>query len=408
MYYGKAYLKNKLSAKQGRVSTRYKYYSMKNYVNNISQTLPQQFRWLRHSLGWCAKTVDSVADRLIFRGFKNDNFDVQQIFNMNNPDIFFDSAIISALISSCCFIYISPGEDGFPRLQVIDGYNATGIIDPITGLLTEGYAVISRDEYGNPDIEAYFTADSTIYSYKGQTDVVVENKAPYPLLVPIIYKPDAKRPFGRSRITRAEMSIMQSALRTLRRAEISGEFYSYPQRYLLGLSDDVEVDDKWQAVMTAMLTITRDADGNTPTVGQFPQQSMTPYVEQLRMLAALFAGESGLTMDDLGFVSDNPSSSEAIKASHENLRLAAKKAQRTFGSGFLNVGYLAACVRDEYSYKRQQVYLTKPCWEPIFEPDAATLSSIGDGAIKVNQAVPGYFTADNLRDLTGIEKSEGK
>lgn len=406
--YGKAYLKNKLSAKQGRVSTRYEYYSMKNHVNNISQTLPQQFRWLRHSLGWCAKTVDSVADRLIFRGFKNDNFDMQQIFNMNNPDIFFDSAIISALISSCCFIYISPGEDGFPRLQVIDGYNATGIIDPITGLLTEGYAVISRDEYGNPDIEAYFTADSTIYSYKGQPDVVVENKAPYPLLVPIIYKPDAKRPFGRSRITRAEMSIMQSALRTLRRAEVSGEFYSYPQRYLLGLSDDVEIYDKWQAAMTAMLTITRDADGNTPTAGQFPQQSMTPYVEQLRMLAALFAGESGLTMDDLGFVSDNPSSSEAIKASHENLRLAAKKAQRTFGSGFLNVGYLAACVRDEYSYKRQQVYLTKPCWEPIFEPDAATLSSIGDGAIKVNQAVPGYFTAENLRDLTGIEKSEGK
>lgn len=406
--YGKAYLKNKLSAKQGRVSTRYEYYSMKNHVNNISQALPQQFRWLRHSLGWCAKTVDSVADRLIFRGFKNDNFDMQQIFNMNNPDIFFDSAIISALISSCCFIYISPGEDGFPRLQVIDGYNATGIIDPITGLLTEGYAVISRDEYGNPDIEAYFMADSTIYSYKGQPDVVVENKAPYPLLVPIVYKPDAKRPFGRSRITRAEMSIMQSALRTLRRAEVSGEFYSYPQRYLLGLSDDVEIDDKWQAAMTAMLTISRDEDGNTPTAGQFPQQSMTPYVEQLRMLAALFAGESGLTMDDLGFVSDNPSSSEAIKASHENLRLAAKKAQRTFGSGFLNVGYLAACVRDEYSYKRQQVYLTKPCWEPIFEPDAATLSSIGDGAIKVNQAVPGYFTADNLRDLTGIEKSEGK
>lgn len=406
--YGKAYLKNKLSAKQGRVSTRYEYYSMKNHVNNISQALPQQFRWLRHSLGWCAKTVDSVADRLIFRGVKNDNFDMQQIFNMNNPDIFFDSAIISALISSCCFIYISPGEDGFPRLQVIDGYNATGIIDPIMGLLTEGYAVISRDEYGNPDIEAYFTADSTIYSYKGQPDVVVENKAPYPLLVPIVYKPDAKRPFGRSRITRAEMSIMQSALRTLRRAEVSGEFYSYPQRYLLGLSDDVEIDDKWQAAMTAMLTISRDEDGNTPTAGQFPQQSMTPYVEQLRMLAALFAGESGLTMDDLGFASDNPSSPEAIKASHENLRLAAKKAQRTFGSGFLNVGYLAACVRDEYSYKRQQVYLTKPCWEPIFEPDAATLSSIGDGAIKVNQAVPGYFTADNLRDLTGIEKSEGK
>ena len=33
------------------------------------------------------------------------------------------------------------------------------------------------------------------------------------------------------------------------------------------------------------------------------------------------------------------------------------------------------------------------------------LSSIGDGAIKINQAVPGYFNSDNLRDLTGIDKS---
>ena len=49
---------------------------------------------------------------------------------------------VSALISSCCFIYISSDEDNYPRLQVIDGYNATEIIDPITGMLKEGRAVI--------------------------------------------------------------------------------------------------------------------------------------------------------------------------------------------------------------------------------------------------------------------------
>ena len=77
-----------------------------------------------------------------------------------------------------------------------------------------------------------------------------------------------------------------------------------------------------------------------------------------------------------------------------------------FGSGFLNVGYLAACLRDEFPYQRRQLYLTKPIWEPIFEPDAATLSSIGDGAIKINQAIPGYFGNDNLRMLTGIDASK--
>ena len=63
------------------------------------------------------------------------------------------------------------------------------------------------------------------------------------------------------------------------------------------------------------------------------------------------------------------------------------------------------CLRDEYPYYRNQVYETKPMWEPVFEPDSAMLSLIGDGAIKINQAVPGYFNKDNLRDLTGIDAS---
>jgi hypothetical protein len=42
----------------------------------------------------------------------------------------------------------------------------------------------------------------------------------------------------------------------------------------------------------------------------------------------------------------------------------------------------------------------------VFEPDASTLSIVGDGAAKINQAVPGYLGAKNLRDLTGIEGDE--
>jgi hypothetical protein len=113
-----------------------------------------------------------------------------------------------------------------------------------------------------------------------------------------------------------------------------------------------------------------------------------------------------LTLDDLGFVSDNPSSAEAIKASHETLRVAAKKAQRTFGSGFLNVGYLAACLRDDFPYKRSQLYLTTPKWENVFEPDASTMSLIGDGVLKIQQGLPGYFTKETIRDLTGIKGGE--
>lgn len=108
-------------------------------------------------------------------------------------------------------------------------------------------------------------------------------------------------------------------------------------------------------------------------------------------------------MDDLGFVMENPSSAEAIKASHETLRIVARKAQRCFGSRFLNVGYVARCVEDNFLYRRNQFYLTKPKWYPVFEPDVATLSGVGDAAIKINQAIPEYFTKESLSDLTGID-----
>ena len=198
------------------------------------------------------------------------------------------------------------------------------------------------------------------------------------------------------------MEIQQAALRTLKRSEVTAEFYSFPQKWVTGMSPDAEMMDKWQATISSILQFTNDDDGNHPILGQFTTQSMQPHMEQLRIYASLFAGETGLTLDDLGFVGENPSSAEAIRASHENMRLTARKAQRNFGACFLNVGYLAACVRDDYPYLRRQFYLTQPRWEPIFEPDAAQLSGIGDAAIKIQQGFPDYFTEDKLHDLTGI------
>lgn len=396
------YLRKKLAVKQSRVNTRYEYYEMKNTVKDFQISTPPSLMYLQYTLGWCAKAVDSLADRLQFREFRNDNFSLNEIFQQNNPDTLFDSAMLSALISSCCFIYISPDDEKYPRLQVIDGANATGEIDPITGLLTEGYAVLKRDSYGTAIKEAYFKPNKTIYYTKGDKKQETKHNVPYPLLVPIIFRPDARRPFGHSRISRSCMSIVNSALRTIKRSEISAEFYSFPQKYVTGLSENAEPLEKWKATMSSLITFTKDDDGDNPTLGQFTQLSMSPHTEQLRMFASLFAGETGLTLDDLGFATENPSSAEAIKSTHENLRLTARKAQRTFGSGFLNVGYLAACLRDNFDYRREQLYLTKPIWEPVFEPDSAALSIIGDGAIKLNQAVPGYFNGENLHDLTGI------
>ena len=377
---------------------------MKNSIEDISGIIPDSFKWLTSALGWCAKAVDSLADRIMFDSFENDDYEINEIFRLNNSDILFDSSVLSALISSCSFIYIGREADGYPSLQVIDGGNATGIIDPVTNLLTEGYAVLERDEYDKPVLEAYFQPYKTEYYVNGslKAEMTLNHNAPYALLVPIINRPDAKRPFGHSRISRACMSLTQSALRTLKRSEVSAEFYSIPQKYIIGLSEDSEFNGRY-ATMASFLDIGKDENGDKPSVGQFQQQSMTPYTEQLKTIASIFAGETGLTLDDLGFSLSNPSSSEAIKASHENLRLTARKAQRTFGTGFLNAGYLSACVRDNFTYDRRAFTKTSPLWLPIFEPDVSSLGGIGDAILKINQAVPDYLGKRNIKRLTGME-----
>lgn len=399
---GIGYLRRKLVTKRERTQLRYKYYEMKKVAEDLNISTPDGLKWLNSTLGWCAKAVDSLADRIVFREFREDNLGMMDIFQVNNMDIMTDSAVLSALITSCSFVYIAPAE-GNPRLQVIDGGNATGIIDPITNLLTEGYAVLKRDtDTDTPILEAYFTPNETKYYEKGKEPYSVKHDAGLVLLVPVINRPDDKRPFGHSRISRACMYLQNAACRTMKRAEITAEFYSYPQRYVAGLSQDSDPMDKWRATISSMLVFDKDSDGDRPTIGQFSQSSVAPHIDQLKMYASAFGGETGLTLDDLGFPQSNPASVEAIKAAHENLRLTARKCQRTFGTGFLNVGYTAACLRDSHHYNREIVHLTKPIFEPVFEPDSSMLSGIGDAVLKLNQAIPDYVTEDKMRDMTGF------
>lgn len=408
-YKGIDYLRSLLSSKQTRVGTCYKYYNLKDRMDN-SQAITENSKMVQitKKVGWIPKAVDALTNRLQFSSFGNDDeLLVNDIFVRNNRDVLFKTMFKGAIISSCDFVYISKNTDGTARLQVIDGYNATGIIDTSTMLLNEGYAVLERDSYtGLPTLEAYFTKGKTQYFKDGEPMGEIVNNLDYPLLVPIIYNPDATRPFGRSLISDSLMKYVDDAKETLRLMSVSAQFYSFPQKWVTGLDNDVEQFDKWQMVMSAMMAFARDDDGNTPTVGQFVQQSMSPYNEQLKTLASMFSGETGLTLDDLGFTTSNPSSAEAIKATHESLRLMARSAQETFEVGIINVAFLAKSLENDFQFKRSEFANLKVRWKPVFEIDATMLSGIGDGAIKINQAVDGYFDKSTLEDITGIEASK--
>lgn len=410
-YYGIGYLKDKLAKKKERVELRYKYYECKDSGHDDSQMIPI---WLKHAyiptLGWCTKAVDSLSDRLVFKGFQGDTdlVNCMTIYEANNGTILFDAAIREALIASCSFIAIAHGEKegDLPRMSVITARDATGVMDEQTGFLKEGYAILDRDKDGHAKREAYYTAERTEYYEKGKLIAVEANPVGIPFLVPVVYRPDATRPFGHSRITRACMYYQRYACNTMRRSEVSAEFYSFPQRYASGVDPDAEPLDSWKATLSTMLTFTKDEDGDKPTLGNFTQQSMAPYMDQLKTAASMFAGETGLTLDDLGFPSDIPSSAEAIKSSHETLRVMIEDAQRAFGVAFTHAGYVAACLRDAKIYLKSIMEGMIPLWKPAFDVDASTLGAVGDSVLKLNQAVPGMLDSDAIYKLTGIEPTE--
>lgn len=399
----------KLGSKSPRVKLRYDYYEQKNLHADPSPVINQRDLLIYNScLGWCTKAVDSLADRLSFAGFDNDDMQCWDIFKMNSKDILFDSAIRSALISACSFVYISTDKDGEVQLQVIDGKNATGSIDPRTFLLTEGYAVLDRNDMGAPTLEAYFTPDETLYIENGKPAYSVVNPTGYPLLVPIIYKPSDKRLFGHSRISRTCMNEMDQARYCLTRAAVTGEFGTIPQKYILGLSPDAEFDTL-KNTYKSFLAIDKDADGDKPVIGQFSQLSMTPHIDSFNMHVRNFAAETGLAPEDLGYVGGNtPTSSEAIKASHAELARIARKAQESFGVGFSNVALVSACLRDETHYKRSLIADMVPVWYPSFEMDNSAMSSFGDGIIKLSQAVPDVITPKLIKRLTGLPIEVGE
>ena len=75
---------------------------------------------------------------------------------------------------------------------------------------------------------------------------------------------------------------------------------------------------------------------------------------------------------------------------------------KAFGTGFVNAGFLAACVRDNYQYQRSQLYMTRPIWYPAFPADVSMLGQIGDAVQKINLAYPDYLTPEKVFELTGV------
>lgn len=348
------------SVKLERNMLRRMYYEQKVMPANIGIAISDDMaKRLNPSCGWAAKAVDMLADRSVFDGyvFEDGSSDetLDRIVVDNKLQSKYVMNVHSELAHSVVFWTLSRGNIGRSKVRIKShtAETAAGIWNGGEERIGYGFAIIdTAPQYPKSNIEVpvtvnLYTDEATIvlkrYSPISQDWAAEYQRHPMgrPLIEPMAYSPSSMRPFGRSRITRAVMSIVDSKLRADMRAEVAAETISQPQKYLLGATDEAfEVDD-WSAFFGNMFITGKDEDGEVPTFGQLSQGSMQPMVEYSRNLAAQFAGETCIPISSLGIIHDNPASAEAIAAAERDMVQLAEHLNETNGIAMRNIALMA-------------------------------------------------------------------
>ena len=273
-------------------------------------------------------------------------------------------AVRSELTHSCAFLTVTAGDEsaGEPPV-VVNAYPATSaaaIWDRPRGRIKCGMVVVDSDrKTGKPTWVDVYTETNVIRIRRGARGLW---EAAYSedfemgrcLMERLAYDADLDRPFGRSRISRSVMSITDNAMRAALRSEVSAEFFTAPQKYLLGADEDVlGGKTKWDAYIGNIFAVSRDENGDMPQFGQLTQGSMQPHIDYMRSLAARFSGETNVPLSELGVVSDNPSSAEAIYAAKEALVVEAQNLNADNGEALAHVALMALAIKEGTTYAEQ-------------------------------------------------------
>jgi len=133
--------------------------------------------------------------------------------------------------------------------------------------------------------------------------------------------------------------------------EGNAEFYSSPQLAVMGIDEsafgELNEQKKFKLAMDRLLALSKDADGDSPTIQQLQQATMTPHSDMLRTVASAFSGETGIPLNSLGVIHDNPASAEAIRAAEHDLLIDVTYQNKfVLSSAVKGIAQLAVMVRD--------------------------------------------------------------
>lgn len=403
------------------------YYEGKAVVKDLGIAIPPHLRTLGTVVGWPGTVVDVLEERLEHNGWvvpgANDDRGISEIVESNQLNEEFSKGHLDALIYGIAFGVVGKGnpDNGDPDVLVTveSPTHTTGLWNRRKRALEYALCVTFDDE-DKPTGAAFYQPGETITLAVDGNSWIIEERDRHSMpgipVEPLVNRPRAGDMAGRSEITRAIRSYTDNAIRTVIGMEIAREFFSAPQRYILGVSEkdfqDAEGNtlSAWESYLGKILAIGAQEDGTLPQAGTFTASSPEPYLAQLRGLAQLVAAESGMSATYLGIVQDNPASADAIRAADVRLEKRAERRQRIFGGGEGRLMRKALWVRDG----KDPGVTPKPIWRDAGTPtrsaqaqDAVALVTAGilPGDSDVTYERIGLSEADRQRIRADLRRA---
>ena len=396
------------SCKFPRNRLKMRYYNGKNVLKDFGISIPPQLLNVETIVGWPQKAVDTMAVRCRFDGFTANDAEVQAMLDevdaRSRLRVKYRQATQSTLIHSCCFATVTMDADGRSRIDFYSAERAAARWDDAIGRIAYGM-VIEGFADGQPSEVMMYTDDAAVHLWYdgGMWDWEAQ---PYsmgrPTMEALVYRPTFNKPFGQSRINRAVMSITDSAVREALRTEISAEFFTSPQKYLLGADADAFAKKtKWEAYIGNIFAVGRDENGDLPEFGQLTQGSMQPHTDYMRSLAARFSGETNVPISTLGVIHDQPASAEAIYAASEPLIIECEDFNDSARDSLRTLALMA--LAGELDTPLDELEARYADFTPNFRnPAMPSVVSQTDAMVKIASVVPGFAGTDVFFEQIGF------
>ncbi|MBE6483664.1 MAG: phage portal protein [Actinomycetaceae bacterium] len=404
--------------KRPRNQLRQLYVDAHHLVENLNLAVPADIA-ARLSIvsSWPEKAVFGLSHLCMWDGVvapsgDEDPFELGEVLRENRFDVEMPQTVASSMTHSVTFISTSVGDvaSGDPDVLILShsAQWASAVWDRRTRSLRCGLVINDIDDLGRPTMLTLLTPEQVITCRTNGVGWFVDWHAPHGLrrvpMEALPFRPTLDRPFGRSRISRPVMTITDRAMRAALRMDVASELFTAPGLLIRGLTEEQWEDVKqWSWKLGTVRGLTKDEEGDLPEVDRIPQQSMQPFVEQLRELAAEFAGATSLPLSALGIVQDNPSSAEAIYAMKEDLVSEATAANRIYGYALNRVYQNVVMLRDGLDEPSGELAGLSTRWR---NPAMPSIVSQSDAMVKQISAIPGLAETDVALEELGYSAEQ--